>query len=57
MDEEPLLDSRVLIQRLVANDQQYYSDRDLRTLQQRLHGYRLQLIELEMAETGEAQAR
>jgi hypothetical protein len=56
LEEEPLLGSRELMRRLVAHAPQRYSDRQMRTLQRRLRGYRLQRIELEMAETGEAQA-
>jgi hypothetical protein len=55
LEEEPLLGSRQLMEWLVAHDPQRYSDRQLRTLQRRLRGYRLQRIELEMAETDEVQ--
>ena len=52
--EEPLR-SRDLMERLVAHNPQRYSERQMRTLQRRLRSYRLQRIELEMAETGEVQ--
>ena len=53
LQEEPLLGSRELMERLVAHNPQRYSERQMRTLQRRLRSYRLQRIELEMAETGE----
>jgi hypothetical protein len=55
LEEEPLLGSRELMERLVTHNPQRYSDRQLRTLQRRLRGYRLQRIELELAESGEVQ--
>ena len=55
LQAEPLLGSRGLMERLVAHNPQRYSDRQMRSLQRRLRSYRLQRIELEMAETGEAQ--
>ena len=55
LQEEPLLGSRELMERLVAHNPQRYSERQMRTLQRRLRSYRLQRIELEMAETGEVQ--
>ena len=56
LQAEPLLGSRELMDRLVAHNPQRYSDRQMRTLQRRLRGYRLQRIEAEMAATGEPQA-
>jgi len=55
LQAEPLLGSRELMERLVAHNPQRYSDRQMRSLQRRLRSYRLQRIELEMAETGEVQ--
>ena len=55
LQEEPLLGSRELMERLVANNPQRYSERQMRTLQRRLRSHRMQLIELELAETGEVQ--
>ena len=55
LQAEPLLGSRGLMERLVAHNPQRYSERQMRTLQRRLRSYRLQRIELEMAETGEVQ--
>jgi hypothetical protein len=55
LQEEPLLGSRGLMERLVAHNPQHYSERQMRTLQRRLRSYRLQRIELEMAVTGEVQ--
>ena len=55
LQEEPLLGSRGLMERLVAHDPQRYSERQMRTLQRRLRSYRLRRIELEMAESGEMQ--
>ena len=55
LQEEPLLGSRELMERLVAHNPQRYSERQMRTLQRRLRSQRLQRIELEMAETGEVQ--
>ncbi len=55
LQEEPLLGSRELMVRLVAYNPQRYSERQMRTLQRRLRSYRLQRIELEMAESGEVQ--
>ena len=55
LQAEPLLGSRGLMERLVAHNPQRYSDRQMRSLQRRLRSYRLQRIELEMAETGEVQ--
>lgn len=52
--EEPLR-SRDLMERLVAHNPQRYSESQMRTLQSRLRSYRLQRIELEMAEPGEVQ--
>jgi hypothetical protein len=53
LEEEPLLGSRELMERLVAHNPQHYSERQMRTLQRRLRSHRLQRIELEMAETDE----
>ena len=55
LQAEPLLGSRELMERLVAHNPQRYSDRQMRSLQRRLRSYRLQRIELEMAETGKVQ--
>jgi hypothetical protein len=55
LQAEPLLDSRELMERLVAHNPQRYSERQMRSLQRRLRSYRLQRIELEMAETGKVQ--
>jgi hypothetical protein len=55
LEEEPLLGSRELMERLVAHNPQRYSERQMRTLQRRLRSHRLQRIELEMAETDEVQ--
>ena len=55
LQAEPLLDSRELMERLVAHNPQRYSERQVRSLQRRLRSYRLQRIELEMAETGKVQ--
>lgn len=55
LQEEPLLGSRELMERLVAHDPQRYSERQMRTLQRRLRSHRLRRIELEMAESGEMQ--
>jgi len=55
LQEEPLLGSRELMERLVAHNPQRYSERQMRTLQRRLRSYRLQRIELEMGETDGAQ--
>lgn len=54
LQAEPLLSSRELMERLVAHNPERYSDRQMRTLQRRLRGYRLQRIELEMTQTGES---
>jgi hypothetical protein len=43
------------MERLMAHNSQRYSERQMRTLQRRLRSYRLQRIELELAETGEVQ--
>ncbi|MFN7898185.1 MAG: hypothetical protein ACK5N0_00775 [Synechococcaceae cyanobacterium] len=53
LETEPLLSSKELMQRLVAHKQERYSDRQMRTLQRRLHGQRLRRIEAEMANNGE----
>lgn len=55
LQAEPLLGSRELMERLVAHNPQRYSERQMRSLQRRLRSYRLQRIELEMAETGKVQ--
>lgn len=55
LQEEPLLGSRELMERMLAHNPQHYSERQMRTLQRRLRSYRLQRMELEMAETGEVQ--
>jgi hypothetical protein len=55
LEEEPLLGSRELMERLVAHNPQRYSERQMRTLQRRLRSHRLERIKLEMAETDEVQ--
>jgi hypothetical protein len=55
LQTKPLLRSRELMERLVAHNPQRYRDRQMRSLQRRLCVYRLQRIELEMAETGRVQ--
>lgn len=57
LEEEPLLGSRELMERLVAHNPQRYSERQMRTLQRRLRSHRLQRIELEMGETNEVQGQ
>ena len=55
LQAEPMLSSRVLMDRLIAHDPERYSERQMRTLQRRLRSHRLQRIEAEMAmaEAGE----
>ena len=55
LQAEPMLSSRVLMDRLIAHDPERYSERQMRTLQRRLRSHRLQRFEAEMAmaEAGE----
>jgi hypothetical protein len=53
LEAEPLLSSMELMQRLVTHKPERTSDRQMRTLQPHLRGYRLRRIEVEMANNGE----
>jgi hypothetical protein len=48
LEAEPLLDSRELMERLVAHKGEHYSGRKMHTLQRGLRGHRLRRIEVEM---------
>ncbi|WP_094556955.1 hypothetical protein [Synechococcus sp. 1G10] len=55
LEEEPLLSSQELMERLMAHNPERYSERQMCTLHRRLRSHRLQRIEAELAKTTESQ--
>jgi hypothetical protein len=56
LEAEPVIRAKTLLERLIQHNPERYGECRLRTLQQRLRGYRLQRIQWEIKQMLEARA-